>query len=231
MLGHAEAKILIVDREYSKLVSSVLATFPPEKRPFIIDVDDPLCYLVSENLKTIAFQERSREINRDLQLFFKESVEYQVIIPLVKVLWSFENYFIMCFRVLLFDQKTSIFTSISAQLVWSSSHQTPAPNRFSPWKTSPSNMAQCLMFLRNGMLWKSQTTDNLHPLKLNVCCLIFFPVMFLGIRCFLVNFFSSIIKTKQPNRTEVKTMVHWLVPWIMKNFWLKVIQWPDGIHQ
>ena len=45
MLGHAEAKILIVDREYSKLVSSVLATFPPEKRPFIIDVDDPLCYL------------------------------------------------------------------------------------------------------------------------------------------------------------------------------------------
>eukprot|EP00434_Breviolum_minutum_P029919 symbB.v1.2.026454.t1/scaffold2646.1/size74176/4 len=43
MLGHAEAKILIVDREYSKLVSSVLATFPPEKRPFIIDVDDPLC--------------------------------------------------------------------------------------------------------------------------------------------------------------------------------------------
>jgi len=86
MLGHAEAKILIVDREYSKLVSSVLATFPPEKRPFIIDVDDPLCYLVSKNLKTIAFQERSRELNRDLQLFFKESVEYQVIIPLVKVL-------------------------------------------------------------------------------------------------------------------------------------------------
>lgn len=70
MLGHAEAKILIVDREYSKLVSSVLATFPPEKRPFIIDVDDPLCYLVAENLKTIAFQERSRELNRDLQFVF-----------------------------------------------------------------------------------------------------------------------------------------------------------------
>ncbi len=60
MLGHAEAKILIVDREYSKLVSSVLATFPPEKRPFVIDVDDPLCYLVSENLKTIVFSRRDQ---------------------------------------------------------------------------------------------------------------------------------------------------------------------------
>ena len=45
MLGHAEAKILIVDREYSKLVSGVLDSFPPEKRPFIVDVDDPLCTL------------------------------------------------------------------------------------------------------------------------------------------------------------------------------------------
>jgi len=43
MLGHAEAKILIVDREYSKLVSGVLDSFPPEKRPFVVDVDDPLC--------------------------------------------------------------------------------------------------------------------------------------------------------------------------------------------
>ena len=45
MLGHAEAKILIVDREYSKLVSGVLDSFPPEKRPFVVDVDDPLCTL------------------------------------------------------------------------------------------------------------------------------------------------------------------------------------------
>jgi len=43
MLGHSEAKILIVDREYSKLVSGVLASFPEGKRPFVIDVDDPMC--------------------------------------------------------------------------------------------------------------------------------------------------------------------------------------------
>ena len=33
----------IVDREYSKLVSGVLASFPEGKRPFVIDVDDPMC--------------------------------------------------------------------------------------------------------------------------------------------------------------------------------------------
>ena len=33
----------IVDREYSKLVSGVLASFPENKRPFVIDVDDPMC--------------------------------------------------------------------------------------------------------------------------------------------------------------------------------------------
>ncbi|CAJ1364990.1 unnamed protein product [Effrenium voratum] len=46
MLGHSEAKILIVDREYSKLVLGVLSAMPAEKRPFVVDVDDPLC---SEN--------------------------------------------------------------------------------------------------------------------------------------------------------------------------------------
>ncbi|CAK9041434.1 Acetate/butyrate--CoA ligase AAE7, partial [Durusdinium trenchii] len=43
MLSHAEGKILIVDREYSKLVKGVLEAWPPEKRPFVVDVDDPQC--------------------------------------------------------------------------------------------------------------------------------------------------------------------------------------------
>ena len=42
MLGHSEAKMLIVDREYSKLVAGVLDALPKAKRPFIVDVDDPL---------------------------------------------------------------------------------------------------------------------------------------------------------------------------------------------
>ena len=32
-----------MDREYSKLVAGVLAAFPEGKRPFVIDVDDPMC--------------------------------------------------------------------------------------------------------------------------------------------------------------------------------------------
>lgn len=91
-------------------------------------------------------------------------------------------------------------------------------------------MAQCLMFLRNGMFWKSQTTDNLHPLKAQCVMFDFFPDVFWGFCVFWVNFFSPSTKPNNPTPTQVKTMVHWLDPWIMKNFWLKVIQWPDGIH-
>lgn len=61
-------------------------------------------------------------------------------------------------------------------------------------------MAQCLMFLRNGMFWKSPTTDSLHPLKAQCVMFDFVSVMFLGIRCFLGQFVCSINKTKQPNR-------------------------------
>lgn len=63
-------------------------------------------------------------------------------------------------------------------------------------------MAQCLMFLRNGMLWKSQTTDNLHPLKLNVCCLFFFSGDVFGDSLFFGQFFflHHQNQTTQPNR-------------------------------
>jgi 3-(methylthio)propionyl---CoA ligase len=39
MLGHGEARILIVDREFSATIAAALASL--EKRPLVIDVDDP----------------------------------------------------------------------------------------------------------------------------------------------------------------------------------------------
>lgn len=62
-------------------------------------------------------------------------------------------------------------------------------------------MAQCLMFLRNGMFWKSQTTDSLHPLKAQCVMFDFVSVMFLGICCFLVNLLAPSTKpNNQPSR-------------------------------
>mmetsp|Transcript_78540 Transcript_78540/g.168298 ORF Transcript_78540/g.168298 Transcript_78540/m.168298 type:complete len:564 (-) Transcript_78540:68-1759(-) len=43
MLGHSAAKVLIVDREFSKLVAEALAAMPAASRPLVVDVDDPLC--------------------------------------------------------------------------------------------------------------------------------------------------------------------------------------------
>mmetsp|Transcript_103203 Transcript_103203/g.297204 ORF Transcript_103203/g.297204 Transcript_103203/m.297204 type:complete len:563 (-) Transcript_103203:297-1985(-) len=43
MLGHSESKILIVDREYSKVANDALNLLPGDKRPLVVDVDDPLC--------------------------------------------------------------------------------------------------------------------------------------------------------------------------------------------
>lgn len=41
MLEHGEAKILLTDREFSDTISKALALMPAEKRPLIVDVDDP----------------------------------------------------------------------------------------------------------------------------------------------------------------------------------------------
>jgi len=43
MLGHSGAKVLIVDREFSKLVAEAIAAMPAAARPLVVDVDDPLC--------------------------------------------------------------------------------------------------------------------------------------------------------------------------------------------
>ncbi|MFL2547353.1 MAG: acyl-CoA synthetase [Candidatus Rariloculaceae bacterium] len=40
ILGHAEAKVLITDREFSPVISEALATL--EDKPLVIDIDDPL---------------------------------------------------------------------------------------------------------------------------------------------------------------------------------------------
>mmetsp|Transcript_55904 Transcript_55904/g.141769 ORF Transcript_55904/g.141769 Transcript_55904/m.141769 type:complete len:565 (+) Transcript_55904:64-1758(+) len=43
MLEHSEAKVLIVDREYSKIMASVLDMLAQDRCPLIVDVDDPMC--------------------------------------------------------------------------------------------------------------------------------------------------------------------------------------------
>lgn len=43
MLGHSGAKVIIVDREFSKVVGEALAGMPAGTRPLVVDVDDPLC--------------------------------------------------------------------------------------------------------------------------------------------------------------------------------------------
>jgi len=41
MLQHGEAKILLTDREFSATIGKALMLLPPDKRPLVIDVDDP----------------------------------------------------------------------------------------------------------------------------------------------------------------------------------------------
>mmetsp|Transcript_84529 Transcript_84529/g.217748 ORF Transcript_84529/g.217748 Transcript_84529/m.217748 type:complete len:563 (+) Transcript_84529:65-1753(+) len=43
MLTHAEAKVVLVDREFSKAMAEALEQIPADKRPLVVDVDDPLC--------------------------------------------------------------------------------------------------------------------------------------------------------------------------------------------
>ena len=41
MLEHGEAKILLTDREFSETISKALELMPADKRPLVVDVDDP----------------------------------------------------------------------------------------------------------------------------------------------------------------------------------------------
>ena len=41
ILAHAEARVLLADREFSATVAAALALLPPGARPLVIDIDDP----------------------------------------------------------------------------------------------------------------------------------------------------------------------------------------------
>ncbi|CAK0766393.1 fatty-acyl-CoA synthase [uncultured Gammaproteobacteria bacterium] len=41
MLQHAEAKVLITDREFSPIIEKALVLIPQDQRPLVIDIDDP----------------------------------------------------------------------------------------------------------------------------------------------------------------------------------------------
>ena len=42
ILQHGEARVLITDTEYSAVMAQALALLPPDRRPLVIDIDDPL---------------------------------------------------------------------------------------------------------------------------------------------------------------------------------------------
>ncbi|MBU1566009.1 MAG: acyl-CoA synthetase [Proteobacteria bacterium] len=55
MLQHGEAKILLTDREFSTTIGKALMLLPPDKRPLVIDVDDPQ-FSGGENLGTLDYE-------------------------------------------------------------------------------------------------------------------------------------------------------------------------------
>ena len=55
MLQHGEAKLLLTDREFSTTITKALHLIPEEKRPEVIDVDDPQ-YSGGEKLGTVDYE-------------------------------------------------------------------------------------------------------------------------------------------------------------------------------
>jgi fatty-acyl-CoA synthase len=55
MLEHGEAKILFTDREFSETIGKALRLIQPQKRPLVIDVDDPL-FVGGEKLGTLDYE-------------------------------------------------------------------------------------------------------------------------------------------------------------------------------
>ncbi len=55
MLQHGEAKLLLTDREFSATIAKALHLIPEEKRPEVIDVDDPQ-YSGGEKLGTVDYE-------------------------------------------------------------------------------------------------------------------------------------------------------------------------------
>lgn len=57
MLQHAEAKVLLVDREFSPQIAEALAAMPEAARPLVIDVDDPLCTERGPLIGTLTYEQ------------------------------------------------------------------------------------------------------------------------------------------------------------------------------
>jgi len=55
MLEHGEAKVLFTDREFSETIGKALRLIQPQKRPLVIDVDDPL-FVGGEKLGTLDYE-------------------------------------------------------------------------------------------------------------------------------------------------------------------------------
>ena len=55
MLEHGEAKVLLTDREFSETISRALRLVPANKRPLVIDVDDPQ-FVGGEKLGTLDYE-------------------------------------------------------------------------------------------------------------------------------------------------------------------------------
>ncbi len=55
MLEHGEAKILFTDREFSETIGKALRLIPIQKRPLVIDVDDPQ-FVGGEKLGTLDYE-------------------------------------------------------------------------------------------------------------------------------------------------------------------------------
>jgi fatty-acyl-CoA synthase len=57
MLTHADAKIIFVDREFSKGVAEAIAAMDAAKRPLVVDVDDPLCQEPGPRIGALTYEQ------------------------------------------------------------------------------------------------------------------------------------------------------------------------------
>jgi len=57
MLGHSEAKIIFVDREFSEVTAKAIEAMSPERRPLIIDIEDPTCKENGPRIGRLTYEE------------------------------------------------------------------------------------------------------------------------------------------------------------------------------
>lgn len=63
MLKHADAKMVIVDREFSKDMKTALDNMPGGSRPLVVDVDDPLCKENGDLIGSLNYEQLLEEGN------------------------------------------------------------------------------------------------------------------------------------------------------------------------